>query len=589
MKKLVFKISLLLSLVLAVAIVSGNLLVFAADKDYPYCITQVFHGDPKTQKGLYWSTSDTVMGSDVQIVLKTDGEPDFSNPLAEFSGTTQRIVQRNKAGVDQIRNGHKVLVTGLSSGTTYYYRVGDKQRNLWSDVGEITTEPEDSSKFSALVFADTQFWTLAEAVYGTSLERDAFAQNPDAAFAINVGDMVDAGSSEADWEERDRQGKDIYMNKTYMPVTGNHESWNYAVYNHFNLLKPQSCKGEAGVYYSFDYGNVHFIVMDSNEAGWESTTRFTQAQINWFLADAAATDKPFKVLLMHHPMYAGLPSGEPWLKPYREYFPKLITQAGIDLVLTGHTHCWARTYPLKDIEGMSTQVAKEEFYETTINGHNYKATVNPDGTYYLTLAMSGPRQNSPSADAATIADLLAVSKRAGASGEIQGYVRLDIEDNKLGVTCYNNSYSTHTATVSDSFAIYKGTPPVEKAELEYAIALASSLNPEDYTPDSWAVVDSALEHAIDVYANPDAKQSEVDEAASNLLDAIETLVPIVIPGDVNNDGKISSLDALWVLQSLSGKKDLDDIQKLAADINKDGDVTALDALKILQVASGKEG
>lgn len=55
-------------------------------------------------------------------------------------------------------------------------------------------------------------------------------------------------------------------------------------------------------------------------------------------------------------------------------------------------------------------------------------------------------------------------------------------------------------------------------------------------------------------------------------------------GDVNKDNKISSLDALIVLQHSSGYKI--DFCQFAADVNKDGNINSSDALYILQIATG---
>lgn len=58
-------------------------------------------------------------------------------------------------------------------------------------------------------------------------------------------------------------------------------------------------------------------------------------------------------------------------------------------------------------------------------------------------------------------------------------------------------------------------------------------------------------------------------------------------GDVNDDGKINSSDALMALQSAVKKIELTDTQFLAADVNKDNKVNSSDALKMLQYAVKK--
>ena len=60
-----------------------------------------------------------------------------------------------------------------------------------------------------------------------------------------------------------------------------------------------------------------------------------------------------------------------------------------------------------------------------------------------------------------------------------------------------------------------------------------------------------------------------------------------LPGDVNNDYKINSFDALLVLQSAVGSANLTDADKTTADVNKDSKINSADALMILQYAVGK--
>ena len=67
---------------------------------------------------------------------------------------------------------------------------------------------------------------------------------------------------------------------------------------------------------------------------------------------------------------------------------------------------------------------------------------------------------------------------------------------------------------------------------------------------------------------------------------IDMLPPYTL-GDVNNDGRITAVDARMVLRSVAGLITLDDVQSAAADTNKDSKVTAVDARLILQYVVGK--
>ncbi len=59
-----------------------------------------------------------------------------------------------------------------------------------------------------------------------------------------------------------------------------------------------------------------------------------------------------------------------------------------------------------------------------------------------------------------------------------------------------------------------------------------------------------------------------------------------LSGDVNNDGKVSSLDARHVLQHVAGLRTFNSTQLKLADVNKDDKINSLDARWILQIAAG---
>ncbi len=58
------------------------------------------------------------------------------------------------------------------------------------------------------------------------------------------------------------------------------------------------------------------------------------------------------------------------------------------------------------------------------------------------------------------------------------------------------------------------------------------------------------------------------------------------PGDVDESGSLSAIDALFVLQASGGLIELSSTQFLAADADKSGSLSAVDALYILQASAG---
>ena len=79
---------------------------------------------------------------------------------------------------------------------------------------------------------------------------------------------------------------------------------------------------------------------------------------------------------------------------------------------------------------------------------------------------------------------------------------------------------------------------------------------------------------------------DADAAIQMTGDATTLELTNVLLGDVNGDGKVSGIDARWVLQASSGARTFDASQTAAADVNGDGKITAVDARWILQAASG---
>jgi hypothetical protein len=131
--------------------------------------------------------------------------------------------------------------------------------------------------------------------------------------------------------------------------------------------------GEAGgvpsgteAYYSFDYGNVHVITLDSHDTSRAAPANPTTnicppgqggAMYQWACADLAATDEDFIIAIWHHPPYSkGSHDSdtESQLIEMRQRFLPVMERYGVDLVLTGHSHSYERSVLLDEHYGLST-------------------------------------------------------------------------------------------------------------------------------------------------------------------------------------------------------------------------------------------
>ena len=95
------------------------------------------------------------------------------------------------------------------------------------------------------------------------------------------------------------------MNTTLMPAPGSHDIGNSCFIDHFNL-DARNADTSAGAYYSVDYSNAHFVVLNMNETSSEYA-EFSKAQIDWMKADISAAKEAgatWIIVVMHMGPYS---------------------------------------------------------------------------------------------------------------------------------------------------------------------------------------------------------------------------------------------------------------------------------------------
>jgi hypothetical protein len=154
---------------------------------------------------------------------------------------------------------------------------------------------------------------------------------------------------------------DMLQQTVVWPCMGNHDSWLLPEFlDTFTL----PTRGEAGGvasgtehYYSFNYGNIHCVVLNSiSEIEDTSTNGPMYAWLAW---DLAANDRDWLIAFWHYPPYtkgAYDSDEDPDLRPMRENFLPLLEAQGVDLVLSGHNHIYERSYLVDSHYGLSTNL-----------------------------------------------------------------------------------------------------------------------------------------------------------------------------------------------------------------------------------------
>lgn len=425
-----------------------------------------FYGDTETTKGFTWYTSQASINSDVQVVEKTSGEPNFEN-AATYTGGNQRSTNAPEFIV------HKAAATDLKPGTEYQYRVGDASLNLWSGVGSFVTA-EGDDEFTFINLTDTQAKTEEEAILSSETFAKASETVEDSEFILGNGDIVDTGSKEEQWGWVLDHSKETLMNTTFASSAGNHDEDKNSFYEHFNVKTPEGSSTETGAYYSYDYENAHFIILNTNEDS-EEYQNFSPEQIEWLQEDikAAKADENIDWIIanIHKGPYTTSNHatdddimGE---NGVREKIPPMLYELGVDLVLQGHDHIYARTKPIQEGNAVEADKVTEEF-----EGIEVEYSVNPDGAIYVIPATAGPKvyYKNKGIDPAYY-DLFEVADENSAAkygadptnetrpvrSQVQNFVEFNIDGNKLTGITYeiDQNIDNGKPFVIDAFGIIK--------------------------------------------------------------------------------------------------------------------------------------
>lgn len=233
----------------------------------------------------------------------------------------------------------------LPANTELEYRIlGNGAAGPWHSL-----KTDDGQEFFAMVFPDSQ---SSDYSGWKQLARDAVSRNPQANFIINMGDQVDNGEDHNQWRAWFDSLDGIMDKLPLAPLMGNHETYNMEwkvrqpVAHLREFATPDN--GSANLqryYYSYDYGPVHFIVLNTQQQELaDFSPELVQEQIDWFRKDVAATDKPWKVVLMHKDFLQyrihNRPERTEGFSPEGEIWMPLFDEAGIDAVLSAHLHTY---------------------------------------------------------------------------------------------------------------------------------------------------------------------------------------------------------------------------------------------------------
>lgn len=200
---------------------------------------------------------------------------------------------------------------------------------------------DSTNGFSFIYMGDSQAdpQTGDYKAWGQLLQKAA-KDKSQPAFVMIGGDLVNDGNDQDEWDALFAAGGKALKELTVYPAVGNHDN-SELFKTRFDL--PGNGPAGKGVFYSFDYGDAHFTVMDSNVMGAAN-----QEDIDWLKKDLSKTNKTYKIVMFHHPAYPAIdnPKDNIRAQTIQKYFVPVMEAEGVNLVLSGHQHVYMRTYPL---------------------------------------------------------------------------------------------------------------------------------------------------------------------------------------------------------------------------------------------------
>lgn len=292
-----------------------------------------------------------------------------------------------------------VTISGLEAGKTYYYDVAGNfeykdEANTFSLLEFVKLDGYDKSGFTFTTAKDAnsdsfEFLTIADiqgmiqGMYTESHEavsallKDERVNGYD--FILNAGDMCDNGKNFGQWGMALNTYQDLTINTSVFFTSGNHENNTGAMARYFNYTenKDGNVQAISGEYYSFDYANAHFTVLDTNDA---TSDGLGAEQLAWLKNDLANTNAKWKFVLMHKSLYsAGSHAFDGEVIAMRTQLTKLFAENGVNVVFGGHDHTYTETY-LVDKDGKVVD-------KTDGKGVRYTG----DGVMYITLGTLGTK------------------------------------------------------------------------------------------------------------------------------------------------------------------------------------------------------
>ncbi|MCI5057934.1 MAG: metallophosphoesterase family protein, partial [Flavobacteriales bacterium] len=410
--------------------------------------------------------------SDISFDLKLSGSSTVSNPANLERGpylqlgtpTSMRVKWRtsnltsskviygtdstnlNLSVVDSSnKSDHELELTNLLPYTKYFYAIGSLSDTIFGylDYSNYFYTSRTTGDKSPI-----RMWVLGDAGTANSNQRNVrdayynYANGDYTNLVLQLGDNAYSDGKDSEYQDAmfENMYEDILRQTVFWSTIGNHDehsvNLNSQTGPYFDIYSFPKNAEAGGVasgteeYYSFDYGNVHFIVLSSENG--DLTPNGTM--MTWMNNDINNTTQDWIIAYWHHPPYSkgshdsDVSSRETKM---RENALPILEAAGIDLVLNGHSHSYERSYLINGHYGQSsTYNTSQHELDGTSGEHSIdcsylKTSTGPDAGKGAVYAVAGSSGKTSGGSLNHAVMYMGVSDL--------GSVVIDVEDNRMDV------------------------------------------------------------------------------------------------------------------------------------------------------------
>ncbi|MDX2171590.1 MAG: metallophosphoesterase [Bacteroidota bacterium] len=409
---------------------------------------------------------------------------------------------------------HSVLITGLSPYTKYYYSIGTLTAVIQSGADNyFLTSPVPGTP------GNYRFWVTGDCGNGSTNQTNcknqylAFTGTTTTNGWLLLGDNAYSSGLNSEFNSSffPYYQNDIMKNAVLWPAPGNHDYYGTSSGNltaaYYSIFSTPTSAQAGGVasgspaYYSYDYGNIHFISLDSygNQDGNKMYDTLG-AQAVWLKADLAANTKRWTIAYWHHPPYtmgSHNSDSETDLVAVRTRFIRILERNKVDLILCGHSHDYERSKLMKGHYGnessfnagthnLSTQSG---LYDGSANSCPYlKDSINvKNGTVYV---LSGSAGQLGGTQGSFPHNAMHYSNATNGGSFV-----MDIQNNRLDA-----KWICADGVIRDKFTIYKDVNSVKV----YSVSPTATTNISASWPGSYIWSNAATTNSISVTTSVNA-------------------------------------------------------------------------------------